>query len=81
MSGPRSLGQAMREARRKRGAHVAELSRRTGVAKNTIWDYERDVGLSQMVNIMALADALGISVDEYIGHEVQDRKETATNDR
>ncbi len=66
-----TVGEAMRAARNKAGLMIKELSEISGVSKGLISCYERDLTRPIIDNVEILADALGISIDEYIGHEVR----------
>jgi len=40
-----------------------ELGKKTGLARNTIWQYENDKRMPSIENAQRLADALGVSLD------------------
>lgn len=63
-------GEAMRKARLAQGYGLNELADRAGVAHGTLSYLERDISTGNIVTLELLADALGLSVDEYVGHEV-----------
>lgn len=67
-----TIGEAAREARRRKGVSVKELSAKTGVHKNTIIDFEKDKCEPKYRTVELLADGLGMRVDEYTGHFWQD---------
>lgn len=73
-----SYGEAMREARLTAKLRVTELSEISGVSENTIRNYEGDSGLLTLINITALADAMGLSLDEYVGHDRQEARTWGT---
>lgn len=60
---------AMYETRRKKGYSVKELSEKAGVSEGTIYHSEKDKTYPGVLTLVALADVLGVSVDEYIGRE------------
>ena len=64
-------GKAMRAARNKAGVSIEELAARAGVEKVTVGRLEREEHIGRLDTIELLADALGLSIDEYIGHEVR----------
>ena len=67
-------GECAREARIRAGVTIKELSAHTGIAKNTISRFENgDVDI-RISNLEILADALGLSIDEYIGHYWRGKK-------
>ena len=63
-------GDAMRKARRSRGLSIKDLANAAGVSKGTIQSMETDVRNPSIVNVELCADALEMSLDEYVGHEV-----------
>lgn len=68
-------GEYMRRARQQAGMSAVQLSELSGVSKKTIYDLE--LGYSRygrLDNITLLADALGLSIDEYVGHKVRQRR-------
>lgn len=64
----------MRACRVLRGISVEELSKRAGVSKGTIYHSERDLTYPGVLVLTALADVLGVSLDEYIGRKVAGEK-------
>ena len=64
-------GEIMRMWREKRGLTQPELARLSGISQVTISALEigRNSG-GNLDTIELLADALGLSIDEYVGHEV-----------
>lgn len=59
--------EAMRSARKNRGITLEKLAKRSGVPLSTISKYERGLVIPGVYNLIDLADAIGISMDEYIG--------------
>lgn len=67
-------GEHMRRARKRMGLSIDNLSMMTGIAPATIGALERGTNRSGTIyTIGRLADALGLSIDEYVGHEVVKR--------
>ena len=64
-------GNAMRTARRNRGFSQAMLERKAGVDVRNINNYENEKVMPGLYNLVALANALNISIDEYIGRELK----------
>jgi len=62
-------GEAMRAARKKRGLSIRDLSERSGYSADTICQLERNKRAGNIDTITDLADTLGVSIDEYVGHE------------
>ena len=63
-------GEHMRRARQRAGLTQRSLSKISGVHQQTINALENAYTQGNISTIETLADALGISVDEYIGHVV-----------
>ena len=63
-------GEIMRMWREKRGLSQYELSDLSGVTQKTIWALEHDKNNGSVTTVELLADALGLSIDEYVGHKV-----------
>lgn len=65
-------GEYMRKARMDAGLSIVQLSDMSGIAQNTISLLERKSLRGGWIDtIEILADTLGLSIDEYIGHEVK----------
>lgn len=62
-------GDYMRKARRDAGLTLRQLADASGVHFNTISRYERGLYQGCIDNIEILADTLGLTIDEYVGHE------------
>lgn len=63
-------GTAMMRARVKAGMSRDELAEIAGVSRSTIGKWECDVNVPSVDVLELVADALGLSIDEYVGHEV-----------
>lgn len=64
-------GEYMRKAREDAGLTIGDLARASGISRETISALERNVNrFGTIYTISKLADALGLSIDEYVGHEV-----------
>ena len=61
----------MRMWREKRGLSQIELAELSGIHKGTISELEKGRNSSgNLDTIELLSDALGLSIDEYVGHKV-----------
>ena len=60
---------AAREEARWTQRYLAEVS---GVGRRLLGNYEQGRVTPTIYNIIALADALGLTIDEYVGHRVKD---------
>ena len=69
-------GEIMRKWREKRGLTQPELAKLSGISQVTISALEigRNSG-GNLDTIELLSDALGLSIDEYVGHEVIKHRE------
>ena len=63
-------GEIMRMWREKRGLTQYELAELSGVTQRTICALEHDRNNGSVTTVELLADALGLSIDEYVGHKV-----------
>lgn len=64
-------GEIMREHRLRVGLTQKALAERSGVSRVALNRLENGTHQGGIVTIELLADTLGISIDEYIGHEVK----------
>lgn len=65
-------GEHMKEARRNAGLTIRELSAKSYISGTTISRLERSERLGAFETVELLADALGISIDEYVGRNNDD---------
>ena len=65
------IHEAMKRARETKGLSCCKLSKIWGVDKCGLLKYEKGENAPGLFNLIALADALGISIDEYVGHEIK----------
>lgn len=65
----------MREARVNAGLTLIALSKLTGIKYVTISAWENGTRSPGIANAELVADALGLSLDEYVGHTVIKNKE------
>lgn len=67
--------EAMKNARLKVGMSATDLARAAGVSRPTIVDLEDPAKnrYGRLDTVILLADALGLSIDEYVGHEAVKR--------
>ena len=63
-------GEIMRKWREKRGLPQYELADLSGVTQKTIYALEHDKNNGSVTTVELLSDALGLSIDEYVGHKV-----------
>lgn len=63
-----TVGEAMKVARQKAGLTQEELATITGISAPSLNHYENDKHMPRVDTVEMLADTLGISIDEYVGH-------------
>ena len=73
-SGFMEAGKCAKKARKRVDMTIEELSKLTGISKNTIGRFERGEAIPRYDTVEILADALGIRIDEYTGHYWQDEE-------
>jgi transcriptional regulator with XRE-family HTH domain len=73
----RSVGEAMRRARESRRFSGAELAKRTGKRAGTLSDIENGKSLPDLSTLLAIADALEMSLDEVLGRAARPVPPTA----
>ena len=66
-----TIGESMRAARKKAGLTQKQLAKKSGVPQPSISTYEHDERCPSLFTATDMADALGITVDEYIGHSAR----------
>ena len=62
-----SVGEAIRKARTERGYSLQRLANKTGLSVQGIYQYEHGISEPRCWCLIALADALNISLDELVG--------------
>lgn len=67
-------GEYARRARERKYISIKELSSLSGVPKNTISRVEHDLVDPRLSTIELLAEALGVSIDEYVGYQIFPKK-------
>lgn len=70
---PITMGDHMRIARERAGLRQTELAQKAGLSHFTLGRMETNIGYCNLKNAVALADVLGISLDEYIGRKVENK--------
>lgn len=66
-----TLGEAMMRTRIKHGFSVPELAKKTGLSEASIRNWEKDRNVPNVLFVEAMADVMGISIDEYIDHKTK----------
>ena len=68
-----SHAEAMRLARERAGLTIKELTEKAHLGENTLGNWENGHCMPRIDSAVLVADVLGISVSEYIGHTVKRR--------
>ena len=66
-----TIGQSIRQHRKNAKLSMRELAEITGYSCNNIQGIEKDEHTPKITTVIDIADALGISIDELVGHEVK----------
>lgn len=70
-----TYAKAMLSAREKAGLKQKDMAMLAGVHVNTLRRYEKGLLVPTIPVAEALADVLGLTIDEYVGHVRTKRKE------
>lgn len=65
-----TIGEAMRKARLKKGYSQTKLSMKTGISLASISFYENGHVFPSIIQLIPIADALGVTLDELVGRTV-----------
>lgn len=63
------FAERLKEARLAAGLTRPELAEKSGVSKNTIFQVEHAMHIPNLYTIVALTDALGVSLDWLVGRD------------
>lgn len=66
-----TIGEAIKKAREDKGWSQNRLSIKSGVAILNITNWERGLAFPNIINLIPVADALGITLDELVGRTVK----------
>ncbi|MCM1162124.1 MAG: helix-turn-helix domain-containing protein [Roseburia sp.] len=61
-----SLGETIKEYRKKDGLSQEQLAGKLNVSRQAITKWETDKGIPDVVNLIAISDEFGLSLDELI---------------
>lgn len=70
----RSIGKNMTNIMDKKGISKRELSELTGIHVSSLGDYSWDTVIPKTDTLIKIADALGVTVDELVYDEVEDKR-------
>ena len=66
-----TIGQAMKKARLDKGYSQARLSMKSGISSQNISYWEHGISFPTIINLIPIADALGVTLDELVGRTVK----------
>lgn len=62
-----TIGQAIKKARKAKKFTQAKLERKAGLSRASISHWENDLVSPNIINVITIADALGVTLDELVG--------------
>lgn len=62
-----TIGEAIKKARLDKGYSQTKLSMKTGVPSTTIVMWEKGRSFPNVINLLPIADVLGVTLDELVG--------------
>ena len=71
----KTIGEYIKEARESKGYSQNELARMSRIARANIGHWERGETFPSIINLIPVADALGITLDELVGRRQKDDTE------
>lgn len=69
-----SLGEKIREQRKKAGLSQEQLAEKLNVSRQAITKWEADKGIPDVSNLIAISDEFGLSLDEIIRGDITVKK-------
>ena len=66
-----TIGQAMRKARKAKKYTLEKLEKKAGISRQSIGRWERDKVSPNILNVISIADVLGVTLDELVGRTVE----------
>lgn len=69
-----SLGEKIREQRKKAGLSQEQLAEKLNVSRQAITKWETDKGIPDVANLIVISDEFGLSLDELIKGDIAVKK-------
>lgn len=66
-----TIGEAMRKAREGKGYTRSQLSFKAQISWQNIYQWEKDYSYPTIINLIPIADALNVSLDELVGRRCE----------
>lgn len=63
----KTIAESIKKARKNKGYSQKRLSMRTGIPQTTIANWETGASFPTVINLIPIADALGVTLDELVG--------------
>lgn len=70
-----TTGQSIQRTRESKGISIDKLVEMTGYEKRELNNWEKDRHSPRLIAVIDIADALGVSIDELVGHEMKEGAE------
>lgn len=74
-----NLGEKIKECRKQAGFSQEQLAERLNVSRQAITKWETNKGIPDIVNLIAISDEFGLSLDELIKDDVAVKKKIITD--
>ena len=71
-----SLGEKIREQRKKAGLSQEQLAEKLSVSRQAIMEWETDNEIPDVADLIAISDEFGLSLDELIKGDITVKKKT-----
>ena len=66
----KTIGEYIKDARERKGYSQKELAEKAGINKSNIGHWERGQTFPSIINLIPVADVLGMTLDELVGRKV-----------
>jgi predicted transcriptional regulator len=66
-----NIGEAIRKARLDKGYSILKMAEIAQVTFNTVYRWEKGISYPNVFNLIPIADALGVTLDELVGRTVK----------
>lgn len=70
-----NVGEAIRKARLDKGYTILQLAEVAQVTFNSVYRWEKGISYPNVFNLIPIADALGVTLDELVGKVVRSNEQ------
>lgn len=70
------FGEKLKSIRKQAGMTQEKLAEKLGVSRQAVTKWETDAGIPDIANIRVISDLFHISIDELLGNEKEEKKQT-----